>query len=71
MSSIQDITWLHLFYSFFILLIPFLGFWYYKVGLTRSAIIAIIRMTIQLSAVALYLEFIFAKNNAWLNIAGF
>ncbi|MBC7124625.1 MAG: ABC transporter permease [Bacteroidales bacterium] len=69
MSTIQDISWVHLAISFCILLIPFAGFWYYRVGLTRSTIIAIARMTVQLSAVAVYLEFIFEKNNAFLNLA--
>ncbi|HPF94750.1 MAG TPA: ABC transporter permease, partial [Tenuifilaceae bacterium] len=69
MSTIQDISWINLFLGFTIILIPLAGFWYYKVGLTKATLIAIARMTIQLSAVALYLEFIFEQNNAFLNSA--
>jgi putative ABC transport system permease protein len=69
MSTIQDISWVNLFLGFSIILIPLAGFWYYKVGLTKATLIAIARMTIQLSAVALYLEFIFEQNNAFLNSA--
>lgn len=69
MSAAQDISWISLAFSLLILLIPLAGFWYYRVGLTRSTLIAITRMVIQLSAVALYLEYIFEQNNAFLNSA--
>jgi len=69
MSAAQDITWLNLALSFIILLLPLAGFWYYRVGLTRSTLIAVTRMVIQLLAVAVYLEFIFEQNNALLNSA--
>lgn len=69
MTAAQDISWVNLALSFIILLIPLAGFWYYRVGLTRSTLIAVARMVIQLSAVAVYLEFIFEQNNALLNSA--
>lgn len=69
MSSIQDISILNLCLSFFALIIPIAGFWYFRVGLTKATLIAVARMAIQLSAVALYLEFIFEKNNIYLNSA--
>ncbi len=69
MSSIQDISWLNLALGFLILVFPIAGFWYYRVGLTKATLIAVARMTIQLSAVALYLEYIFEKNSAFLNSA--
>jgi putative ABC transport system permease protein len=67
MSAIQEISWVNLAFSFTIILIPLLGFWYYRVGLAKATLIAIARMTIQLLAVAIYLEFIFEQNNALLN----
>ena len=69
MTSIQDISWINLLLSFTIIIIPLAGFWYYRVGLTKATLIAIARMTIQLSAVAIYLEYIFEKNNPFLNSA--
>ncbi|HCX98529.1 MAG TPA: ABC transporter permease [Bacteroidales bacterium] len=60
---------MNLLLSFTIIIIPLAGFWYYRVGLTKATLIAIARMTIQLSAVAIYLEYIFEKNNLFLNSA--
>ncbi len=69
MSSIQDISILNLALSFIALLIPMAGFWYFRVGLSRATLIAVVRMVVQLSAVAIYLEFIFEQNSALLNSA--
>lgn len=69
MNSIQDITLLNLCLSFIALIIPITGFWYFRVGLTKATLIAVARMTIQLSAVALYLEYVFEQNNPYLNSA--
>lgn len=69
MSAIQDISLVNLLLSFAVIIIPLAGFRYYRVGLTKATLIAIARMTIQLSAVAIYLEYIFEKNNPFINIA--
>ena len=69
MNAIQDISLANLALSFVILIIPIAGFWYYRVGLTKATLIAVARMVIQLSAVAIYLEYIFERNNPYLNSA--
>jgi putative ABC transport system permease protein len=68
MEKISDISVLNLLYGYLLLLIPIFLIIYHKTGLLKSVLIAILRMTVQLSFVALYLEFIFKLNNAWLNI---
>jgi len=69
MSHIQDISVVNLLISFSILIIPLAGFWYFRVGLAKATVIALIRMVVQLSAVAVYLEFIFRLNNPFINLA--
>lgn len=69
MSHIQDISLVSLLLGFAIIVIPFIGFRYFKVGLERAMAIALVRMVVQLAAVALYLEFIFRLNNPFVNIA--
>ncbi|WP_196893803.1 ABC transporter permease [Aureivirga marina] len=68
-QKIIDLSFLELLISIATLLIPFLFFWIYKIRLIKSVIISVIRMIIQLTLVAIYLEWIFDKNNAWINSA--
>jgi len=69
MNTAIDIRWLDLALGFFLLIIPFFVLWYYKTGLLKPAVISVIRMTLQLLAIGLYLEYIFILNNMWLNLA--
>lgn len=69
MKNVMDINYLRLFMGYALLLIPVLILWYYKTGLVKDTIISVLRMTIQLLLVGLYLEYIFKLNNSWLNIA--
>ncbi|MGD8305685.1 MAG: ABC transporter permease [Ignavibacteria bacterium] len=68
MNSAADITWPDLALGFVLLIIPFFILWYYKTGLFKSAVIAVIRMTAQLLLIGLYLEYIFMLNNLWINL---
>ena len=68
MQEIIDINWWDLFIAYSLLMIPVAVFYYLKTGLVKDTIIAAIRMTIQLLAVGVYLEFLFRKNNMWLNM---
>jgi len=68
MKSIIDIDLLDLAISITTLAIPIVFFLYYRVKMVSDVIISVIRMIIQLMLVALYLEWIFDKNSAWLNI---
>lgn len=69
MNSTIDINYWNLLMGYSLILIPILVFWYYKVRLIKQTIYAILRMTVQLLLVAVYLEFIFKLNNAWVNAA--
>jgi len=69
MQEMIDIKLWDLLLGFSILVIPFLIFRYYKVRLNGDLIISVLRMIVQLFLVAVYLEWIFEKNNAWINTA--
>lgn len=68
MNSAQDISWFDLSLGYLLLIIPFYFFYKYKTGLIKSSLIAVIRMTIQLLLVGIYLEFIFTYNNPFVNL---
>lgn len=67
MKQIIDIGLENLILGFLLLILPILGFLYFKVKIIKESLIAILRMILQLTLVALYLEYIFAWNNALLN----
>ena len=67
MKETLDISILSLALGFLLLAIPISGFIYFKVRIIKETIISIIRMIIQLSLIAVYLEYIFEWNNAWIN----
>jgi putative ABC transport system permease protein len=67
MEKMIEINIWDLLLGFSILIIPFLIFSYYRVRLNRDLIISVVRMIVQLFLVALYLEWIFEKNSAWIN----
>ena len=69
MNSAADITWPDLALGFILLIIPFCVLWYYKTRLIKPAVIAVIRMTVQLLLIGLYLEYIFMLNNMWINLS--
>jgi putative ABC transport system permease protein len=56
--------------AFYLLLIaiPIVIFLVLKIKLIKSAVISIIRMVVQLTFVALYLEYIFQLNSPWINL---
>ena len=68
MNSAADITWPDLALGFILLIIPFFVLWYYKTGLIKPAIVAVLRMTVQLLLIGLYLEYIFILNDMWINL---
>ena len=69
MNTAIDIRWFDLALGFVLLIIPFFVLWYYKTGLLKPAVISVIRMTLQLLAIGLYLEYIFKLNIMWINLA--
>lgn len=68
MKAAADISYWALAAGYSVLLIPFFVIHYFKTGLLRESLIAVIRMSLQLFFIALYLEYMFRLNNIWLNI---
>lgn len=68
MNTAHDISWIDLSLGYLLLLIPLFFLNLYQTKLLKSAIIAIVRMTIQLLLLGLYLEFLFELNNPFINI---
>ena len=67
MKPVTDINLMLLMMSFIILLLPIAFLLYYRIKLVNSILISVLRMVIQLSLVAVYLEWVFEKNNLWIN----
>jgi putative ABC transport system permease protein len=68
MNSITDISIWDLTLGFIILVIPIAFFFFYRIKIKKDVMVSIVRMVVQLTLVAVYLEWIFAINNAWINI---
>ncbi|PLX11677.1 MAG: ABC transporter permease [Marinilabiliales bacterium] len=69
MKDTMDISYFSILISYSALVIPVLIFLYYKIRLIKSMLLSVLRMTVQLFFMALYLEYIFKWNNAWVNSA--
>ena len=67
MNSIIDIGIKELLLSFAILALPIAFLYYYRIRIIKSTLVSIARMVLQLSLVAVYLEWIFELNNPWVN----
>ena len=65
-GTTQDISLINLIIGFTVIIIPITIFLYYRVRMVKDLIISSLRMVVQLSLVAIYLEWIFKLNNAWL-----
>lgn len=63
----MDIHFGNLVLAFLSMAIPFIIFNQYRLKLNKDLLIAMIRMVVQLALVAVYLEWIFVLNNAWIN----
>lgn len=68
MENVIDISYFKLFAGYALMLIPIVVLWYFKTGLVKDTIISVLRMTVQLLLVGLYLEYIFKINNLLINI---
>jgi len=67
MKEITDINIWDLALALTTLSIPMLIFLYYRIKLVKDLFVSMIRMVLQLMLVAVYLEWIFNRNNAWIN----
>lgn len=67
MNSVIDIGIFELLLSFLILILPVAFLYYYKIRIIKSILISVVRMVLQLSLVAVYLEWVFELNSPWVN----
>ncbi|USD40175.1 ABC transporter permease [Vibrio sp. SCSIO 43135] len=68
MDSVVDISFWQLALFSLTLLIPVSINHYYQLSLGRDIVIGVLRMTIQLLAVGVYLEYLFQLNSLWVNM---
>ncbi len=66
-DTTTDIGLIELALGFTIMIIPIAVFLYYKIKLVKDLIISTLRMIIQMFMVAVYLEWIFEMNSAYIN----
>lgn len=66
--SVNDISWVNLLMSYMLLIIPFGVLWAYRTGLMKDTLLSLVRMTVQLFLVGLYLEYLFNLNNSFVNL---
>jgi len=69
MHQTIDISYFNLFLGYLLLIIPVVVFYHFKTHLVKDSLVAVLRMTIQLFVVGLYLEILFEYNDAWINSA--
>ena len=67
-KAVIDIPWGLVVTGYFLMLIPIVIFQVYRTGLVRPVLWALLRMTVQLLLVGLYLEYIFKWDNPWINL---
>ncbi len=69
MNNAATIPFTHLIAFYGLLIIPFAMLWQLKLGDTlRKFSVSLVRMTLQLGLIALYLEFLFRFNHLWFNL---
>jgi putative ABC transport system permease protein len=69
MSDVIDLSLPALVILYALLAVPFFISFYLRLHIIKPALISVFRMTIQLSFVGFYLEYLFRYNNPWVNIA--
>jgi len=67
MNAIIDINIWELALGLLLLIFPLAFFFYFRIRMEKDVLINVTRMAVQLFLVALYLEFLFKLNNAWVN----
>lgn len=63
-----DLSVFSLIFMYALLLLPLVIFLHLRLGLVRQTLISVLRMSIQLLLVGIYLKYIFAFNHAWLSL---
>ncbi len=69
MTGAEDISALRLAIGYGLLIFPFAIILWYRIPLAGTTLVSVVRMTVQLLFVGLYLQVVFAQNSVWLNLA--
>src|SRR5690606_4816665 len=69
MSSVVDISWWQLGLFSMLLAIPLAVNAYHQLDIGKEMLWSVARMALQLLLVGIYLEYLFAHNNLWVNLA--
>ncbi len=64
-----DISYFNLTIGLLLALIPVYFLWKFKTGLVRATLVGILRMTVQLLFVGMYLKYMFEWNSPWIKLA--
>lgn len=64
-----DIDYWSLLIGMLLMAIPIYYLWKYNTGMVKGALLAMVRMVVQLFLVGLYLKYLFILDNAWVNAA--
>jgi len=69
MNTAQNISLIRLAVGYGLLIFPLAVMLWYRIPLLGPTLLAVVRMTVQLLFVGLYLQVVFERNSAWLNLA--
>lgn len=65
----EDLSFYSMLFAYLLLIVPVGILYFLKVKLVKESLISVLRMSIQLGLVGVYLKYIFEWDNTWLNIA--
>ncbi|MCF7481700.1 ABC transporter permease [Vibrio sp. J1-1] len=68
MDNVVDISWIKLAIFSLILVIPLAINYHYKLGIAKDTVISVLRMTVQLILIGVYLEYLFHLNSLLINV---
>ena len=68
MTAVIDISYPVMLVIYAMLGVPVLLIAFLKIGILRTVFFSVLRMTLQLGLVAVYMQFIFNLNNVWINM---
>ncbi|MDG3395766.1 ABC transporter permease, partial [Vibrio parahaemolyticus] len=68
MNSVVDISWAKLAAFSLILLVPLAINARYRLGIAKDASVSVVRMTLQLVLIGVYLEYLFQLNSLIINL---
>jgi putative ABC transport system permease protein len=71
MDGAQDLSLFSMLMCGVLLLIPLVGVWYFKLGITKNLLVSTVRMVVQLVLIGFFLEYIFRYNNWVFNLLWF